>query len=657
MNRKIKYYKRIFGIESEYVGWGRKPSGLKAQKRAEKKGEKFCLIEDGFIRSVDLGVKGSEPFSVVQDDIGIYYDATTPSRLERILSEYDFASDKPLMKRAKEAISLIGSLKISKYNCGERTLPAMLRTKKPKVLIVAQTAGDASLRYGLADQNPERMIREAIERHPESEIFVKVHPDVIAGKKRSNISLELAYEKCTLITENIHPVVLLEAFDTVYTQTSQMGFEALLLGKTLYLYGMPFYAGWLSENIHLCIEGGEVDRVLARRKRTLDVEEIFAGAYILYSRYYNPYRLEQTDIIDTIRTIDKYRRIAETDSGVRCFVGFSWWKRPAIRRFFRGDDQSSLRFNRCDNMCDKVFVWGKRPLPDKCTESEVYRVEDGFLRSLSLGSDLTQPYSLVVDSRGIYFDPTIQSDLEYLLENASFDSGLLDRAARLKNYLVEKRLSKYNVGEDDLIDFDTEKPIVLVIGQVEDDASIIYGGDRMRNIELLQRVSQKSEGFIVYKPHPDVEAGNRSGKISEEEALAYADVVMADASLPSLLDVCDEVHTITSLSGFEALLRGKKVYTYGMPFYAGWGLTIDEKRCRRRTRRLSLEALIAATYLLYPRYLSPVSGKLCEAEVVIEALEQEKKRYNTDTIFRWRTDIRNTLSRKIQHKLKVWFGE
>jgi len=49
---------------------------------------------------------------------------------------------------------------------------------------------------------------------------------------------------------------------------------------------------------------------------------------------------------------------------------------------------------------------------------------------------------------------------------------------------------------------------------------------------------------------------------------------------------------MTSLSGFEALLRDKKVVTYGSPFYAGWGLTEDHAVTERRCRRRTLEELI-----------------------------------------------------------------
>ncbi|MBF3314178.1 capsular polysaccharide biosynthesis protein, partial [Leptospira borgpetersenii serovar Hardjo-bovis] len=85
--------------------------------------------------------------------------------------------------------------------------------------------------------------------------------------------------------------------------------------------------------------------------------------------------------------------------------------------------------------------------------------------------------------------------------------------------------------------------------------------------------------------------------------MRWADCLATQADIVDVLDQVDEVHTLTSLAGFEALLRGKTVFCYGMPFYAGWGLTHDEYPCPRRTRRLTLNALIHTTLIDYPFYL------------------------------------------------------
>jgi len=150
--------------------------------------------------------------------------------------------------------------------------------------------------------------------------------------------------------------------------------------------------------------------------------------------------------------------------------------------------------------------------------------------------------------------------------------------------------------------------VVLVPGQVEDDASIALGCTGIRtNLKLLEAVrAARPHAFIIYKPHPDVVSGNRKGRLAVSAARQYADWVETKASIVSCIAACDELHTMTSLSGFDALLRGKRVVTYGQPFYAGWGLTED--RCQdgpafaRRTRRLSLDELVAGALLKYPIY-------------------------------------------------------
>ncbi len=78
---------------------------------------------------------------------------------------------------------------------------------------------------------------------------------------------------------------------------------------------------------------------------------------------------------------------------------------------------------------------------------------------------------------------------------------------------------------------------------------------------------------------------------------------------------------MTSLLGFEALLRGTPVTTLGAPFYAGWGLTRDlGKTPARRQARPTLPGLVHAALIGYPRYLDPVTGRPCPVEVAVDRL-------------------------------------
>jgi len=138
--------------------------------------------------------------------------------------------------------------------------------------------------------------------------------------------------------------------------------------------------------------------------------------------------------------------------------------------------------------------------------------------------------------------------------------------------------------------------------------------------------ARNPDAFIVYKPHPDVHAGIRRGAVAPSEALKCADRVIADAPIASLLHHVDRVETMTSLAGFEALLRGLPVTTHGLPFYAGWGLTEDMLSSPRRSRKLALDELVAAALILYPCYIDRESGLPCPVEVVVERLTRQRAR-------------------------------
>ena len=286
---------------------------------------------------------------------------------------------------------------------------------------------------------------------------------------------------------------------------------------------------------------------------------------------------------------------------------------------------------------DRIAVWGAgqpKGLHELIEHSgaALVRIEDGFIRSVGLGSDLIAPRSIVFDAAGIYFDATRASGLEQILARAAFDADQIARAAALRRAIVAHGLTKYNVESPAPPQWNTGgRPVVLVPGQVESDASIALGGGAVRtNRALLQaaRVA-RPDAFLVYKPHPDVMAGNRRGRIDAAHA-ALADHVETRASILACLAASDDVHTMTSLAGFDALLRGVPVVTYGMPFYAGWGLTedraADHPAASRRSRRLTLDQLVAGALLVYPRYWDPAAAALTTPESAIATIASERDR-------------------------------
>ena len=306
------------------------------------------------------------------------------------------------------------------------------------------------------------------------------------------------------------------------------------------------------------------------------------------------------------------------------------WKRGAIAAAFPGAvfaEDAAQGLARAREAGGALAVWATRAPPGLGDAAEaagvpLLWVEDGFLRSVGLGVDFVTAASLCVDPVAPHYDPSRPTALERLLATHPFDGALLARAAALRARIAALGLTKYNLRRPaPRLPPSPGRRRILVPGQVTDDASLRLGGRGMDNLALLAAVRAANPGaFIAYRPHPDVETGYRRGFAPRRALLRHADVVVAGGDIAGLYAQVDEVHTLTSLAGFEALLRGLPVTTHGQPFYAGWGLTSDLAPPPRRSRRLSLDALVAGALILYPRYTDPVTGAPCEVEALLDRL-------------------------------------
>ncbi|WEX91279.1 capsular polysaccharide biosynthesis protein [Sinorhizobium garamanticum] len=325
----------------------------------------------------------------------------------------------------------------------------------------------------------------------------------------------------------------------------------------------------------------------------------------------------------------------------------SEWKRPILRSYF---PERLFQFVP-PSVSDRDFehVWTPRILATKACEFLVWGdapdrlinvakahdiplwfVEDGFIRSTRPSASRTAPFSLALDRRAPYFDCRQASDLELILKTYDFDgdASLMARAKAGIQFLLDRGISKYNDGSrrsaEQVYGTKTRKR-VLVVGQVEDDASIRYGClARLNNNDLVRVAAREQpDAQILYKPHPDVLSRVRPAQSDPAEVAHLCQIVTEKLPLAEALRTVDHVYTITSLAGFEALLRGIKVTTLGCPFYSGWGLTDDRQPNARRRRALSVEALFAGAYLIYPRYSDPETGKQTSFETTVAAIMAE----------------------------------
>jgi capsular polysaccharide export protein len=365
---------------------------------------------------------------------------------------------------------------------------------------------------------------------------------------------------------------------------------------------------------------------------TQSLRKAFFSAAAERVSYLSPFTGDPMGLEDAIELLGFWRKIIDSNRDIGAAVGFAFWKRPTVAPLL-WDGSGGVPFRaRAEAIPDGklVAVWRSRAAPALLAELErkhakLAEVEDGFIRSAGLGADCVPPLSIIVDPIGVYFDSRSPSLLEELIEKGEFDPALVERARVLRELIVELGISKYASEAPSLERRRSNQRHILVPGQVEDDRAVLSSGDEViGNAELLRRVRLSSpDAYIIYKPHPDVEAGHRVGAIPDDLSSQLADEIVRTGPISSLIAMVDEVHVNSSLAGFEALLRGKAVTTHGVPFYAGWGVTRDlGKVPERRTAKRSPDELVAAALLLYPRYLDPVSGLPCPPEILIRRLSQ-----------------------------------
>lgn len=614
--------KRILGLagwrvavgtpsEADWVGvWGDTPSAGRGKAVAEKRASPVLRVEDAFLRSLHPGrLAGEPPLGLLLDRSGLHFDASQPSDLEKLLLEEPL-DDTAQLDEARGLMRRMIRSRLSKYSAydNDLTLP-----EPGYVLVLDQAEGDASVRASIPGENTAQarfaeMLYYAQTEHPQARILIRSHPETTAGKRSGHYHKEQATGRVSFMDSAHAPVDLLEGAIAVYTVSSQMGFEAILAGHKPRVFGTPFYAGWgLTEDEHTVI----------RRQRNLTRAQLFAGAMMQFPVWYDPYNDTLCDLARVMDTIEAQRRAWMDDRFGWIGENIRLWKRPHMQNFF--GQVKPMRFRAPATGEERVMAWGISASKAKA----VWRVEDGFLRSRGLGAQLVPPLSLALDDLGMYYDATQPSRLEQLIaKSPDLPEHALDRARRLVDRIVKGGVTKYASGG---IGSETsryeKKSVILVPGQVEDDASIRLGSPELKtNAALLQRVRQANpEAVILYKPHPDVVAGLRPGDVSN--ALDWADHIVDDTPIAALFPQVSALWTMTSLAGFEALLRDVPVTTLGQPFYAGWGLTTD--LCPipdRRGRLVSLEGLVHAALIAYPRYIDPKTGLSCPVEVALDRL-------------------------------------
>lgn len=594
--------------EDDWVGiWGRTPRAWRGEAVAEWAEAPILTVEDAFLRSVHPGrVRSEEPVGICIDKTGVHFDGTAPSDLETLLATHPL-DDTGLLNRARHAIDSLKYWHLGKYSATDPTIDP---PDPGYVVVIDQTQGDAAL-MGAGRADFLEMLTFAAEENPASDILIKTHPETLSDARKGHFGASDASERVHLITEPISPWRLLEGAVGVYTHSSTLGFEAIFAGHQPRVFGQPFYAGWgLTRD----------ENAPARRERTLTRAQMFAAAMILYPKWYDPTSDALCEIEQVIAHLGAKARAWREDRQGYVAVGMKPWKRPHLAAMLGREVPVKFSRRMPAKSARKAVVWGMDDAP-----KGTWRMEDGFLRSRGLGAELVPPISFVLDQPSLYVDPAQAGRLDALIaKSPQLPVGEIRRAEALMARINQLGLTKYNLSAA-APDLPDAGQTILVAGQVEDDASIIYGASATRtNLELLQKTrAANPDACILWKPHPDVEAGLRKGRVEDSDLEGLADLALLNIGASEALKLADEVWTITSTIGFEALLRGIPVTCLGMPFYAGRGLTNDlVARPEHRSGDVTLPGLVHACLIAYPRYGDPRDGTPLSPEEAVTLLAQ-----------------------------------
>ncbi len=622
-----------FKLDNTFVySWGMKKSGKSLRNKLKNK-KKIVFIEDGFIHS--FGIKKKKiPLSICYDKSGIYYDCSRKNDLNNYFREKLSNNDS---FRAKNIIKLWKKYSISKYN-----FPSLIEPPpSPYILLIDQTYGDLSIDYGGANNNSfEQMFKFAINNWPDHKIVIKTHPDVINYKKKGCIdSSEYTKENLLVIGDVGQINKLIEFSSAVCVVTSQVGFEALIYGKDVHVFGRPFYSG-----LGLTIDH---NKIKAKVIKHITLEHLVFSTLVKYQICIDPRTKKKCEIEKIIEFIHYSREASKFFPKDLEAINFTPWKARQINRFVYPVTGKRVKFfKRFKSKMKNIIVWGKNTKIESYISNVVdfISVEDGFIRSVGLGGDLYPPLSLLFDKKGIHYDASRLSDLEDQLQNSKLNYNEKMRARNVVDLIIKFQISKYNLRGTKNIKLPENtinKEIIGVLGQVESDNSIIYGIPdntiQRTNFALVEQVRKDyPDAYIIYKPHPDTESGLRAKGKKEDFITLNADLIAHKTSLEDLFKKVDRIAVFTSLGGFEALIRGISVTTYGFPFYAGWGLTQDYLKqhewAKRRTRKLTIEELTFISLIKYPFYSSIKFNCLTEIENIFEEILESSGERNLEQI-------------------------
>lgn len=601
----IKYYHRFvkkydIADAKGFVVW--KKHLKKTKQLTSKYKQDILYLEDSPIATMHDKNGKKLQIGYYYSKMGWYYQSNN-NIIESIIKNSNQITDSDI-EYVQRCIEKIKNNKITKYNTFHTEKPFSRQENVAPIVVIDQNIDDFAItRNNNCAADFILMYKEALKKGNGRKIYLK-------SSKNGYLKQFAHSSEVALIDFNVNIHDVLENVEDVYVVCSHVGFEALMHKKNVHCFGYSYYSGF-----------GLTINYKTQNIYPLSLEKIFYALYIQLSTYIIN-DIVKLDIVLEIIAINKKLFYEERDK--RFFiVSTHFWHRLKFYRFLYSRKLiyiSNIKALQTHNLNsnDVVLTWsiGKKQYTNFCQEQNIplFRMEDGFIRSVGLGSHFVQGHSFCIDKTNIYFNARRSNDLENELNNTEVLPTEIEQACNLIKIINKNQITKYNLPFDQKMPKEeifmmqqiqkSTKRKILIIGQVANDKSVLHGCLIHSNIyDLLKQTRIKNpDKIIIFKNHPDCVLSFRAGKIQHKNLANYTDYVLEQITIDQVIDIVDEIHTFTSLSGMEGLIRGKEVYCYGSPFYSNWGLTHDVTEISRRLRKRTLEELVYLSYIKYPRY-------------------------------------------------------
>lgn len=544
----------------------------------------------------------------------VYYNLQKESNIEFLLRSHWNPSEEE-WNTAHLAIQMINKYGITKYSEYPHLSDTIIRSEGyQNILLVDQPIDDESVLLGNANEETfKEMLLYAFDNYQYANIYIKFHPDTIDGKKDGYLKKLLStlglndHPSIKVIDTHCNITSLFHYINDIFVVTSQVGFEALLRNKNVRCFGTPFYSGWgLTSDM----------QTLSFVKPQRSLMDLFIALVLQHTLYINPFTNKKGTILDLLEYVALQQR--HNNKKNIAFYNTDFIEHKNIDLLLNTDKKNFSIITKAKQIPKHIddFILTDKKSTFQEVEPLKYRafLSKGFLFADSFNSE--DVLSLIVDHNGAFYDHKAQSDLDYMLNHESYTDYELNCADQ---FLIDLRgkflLDMKNEDSGNIFNEKQKinKKTIFIPGQPENEDMTLVGGDITipSDYELLIAILQRVENsLIIYKPAPNSKFKKlndlgKGGLINLNSLVKERNnhfIFEFDASISHCIDAADEVHLLNHTCGLEAIVKGKKVITYGLPFFGGLGLTEDRQKFPREKRQVSLEEFALAVYMLYPRY-------------------------------------------------------